>query len=193
MSRLEDLPRVADVTLAGLKADASLKRRILENALSVAPAPAQPARGRAFRPLPVFCGLLVALLVLTLSLNTLRPVRPDAPGEINAFAAGGSEGRSVSSLFPAGFEAASVVSLSVDQKKAAVDPAALASLVRLLLDEAEPAAAEGNDLSASVRLSFETRSGAVFTFDACDPYLLGEEAVWSCPAFFESLSALSAE
>ena len=192
MSRLEDLPRVADETLAGLKADASLKHRILEKTLSVdfAPAQAEPARGRAFRPLPVFCGLLAALLVLALSLNTLRPVRPDAPGEINAFAAGGSEDRSVPALFPAGFEAASVVSLSVDNKKAVADPAALASLVQLLLDEAEPAAAA--DLSPVSRLSFVTASGDAFSFDACDPYLIGD-GTWSCPAFFDALRALPAE
>ncbi|MBR2661245.1 MAG: hypothetical protein K6F61_11560 [Clostridiales bacterium] len=181
MNRIEDLRRVTDNTLHGLIADDSLKFRILQKVSSEQ----EPRRRFTFRTVTALCGALAALAVMVLALNTLQPVRPGGPGEINVFAAGGT-GSENASLFRDGFDPGSVVSVELEGSSAVTDAEKCASLAAVLSGTAENA--DSGESSGQERLVLKLSDGTEFIFTAADPYLFdGDGQCWYCPEFFSSI------
>ena len=87
MSDPAKLREASEKVLYGLRADDTLKQKILIKAAAGGDAGSR----RAFRPLPVFCGVVAALLVAVIALNGLEPAVPAGSVEINVFAAGDNE------------------------------------------------------------------------------------------------------
>ena len=73
MSDPAKLREASEKVLYGLRADDTLKQKILMKAA----AGGDTGSRRAFRPLPVFCGVVAALLVAVIALNGLEPAVPE--------------------------------------------------------------------------------------------------------------------
>ena len=181
MNRIEDLRSVSENTLHGLIADDSLKFRILRKAAGEK----ETRRGFSFRTVPALCGVLAALLVMVLALNTLQPVPAAGPGEINVFAAG-SAGQENETVFMKDFSPDSVVSVELEGSFRTDDPEKCAFLAGILAGKAEKI--EAVEIEGDIHLILTASEGTQMTFTVCDPYLIGEDGrCWSCPEFFGSL------
>ena len=195
MKNIENLRQATDMALSGLNADDSLKFRILREA-------AQPSgsRHRSFsRAVPVLCSLIALLLVSVIALNSLKPVDPSGPAEMNVFAAGSqdtdgsSDSSSGSFLTLSDFSILSgstVQSFEITGLGKISDPDACASLVRVLAHESK--AADTETPPASEELLITVDGGGVYRLLTADPYLAGE-TVWSCDSFFTLFRQYTAE
>ena len=183
MNRIEDLRSVSENTLHGLVADDSLKFRILQKAAS---GETETRRGLSFRIVPALCGVLAALIVMVLALNTLRPVPAAGPGEIIVFAAGGA-GQENEFIFNEGFSPESVVSVELEGSFRTDDPEKSAFLAGVLADRAQKT--EGVEIEGDIHVILTAADGTKMTFTVCKPYLVGDEdgRCWSCPEFFDSM------
>ena len=183
MNRIEDLRSVSVNTLHGLVADDCLKFRILQKAVS---GETETRRGLSFRIVPALCGVLAALIVMVLALNTLKPVPAVGPGEINVFAAGGT-GQEKEAIFNEGFSPESAVSVELEGTFRTDDPEKSAFLAGVLADKAQKI--EGVEIEGDIHVILTAAGGTKMTFTVCNPYLVGDEdgRCWSCPEFFESM------
>ena len=183
MSRPEDLRQAAENTLYGLKADDALKFRILQKA---AESSVKPHRGLN-RTVPVLCTVLAALLIAVVALNSLQAVPSGGPGEINVFAAGMTN--SGNGMFPADFDPASVISITLEGCKPVTSPEQCSALAGILLDHAQPA--ESSDSSDQLTVLIASKDGLSCSFFANDPYLSDANGhCWYCPAFFTQLNRI---
>ena len=191
MKKIEDLRQVTDHALYGLTADESLKFRILQKA-------AQPSgvhQKRVFHTVPVLCSLIALLLIAVVALNSIKPVVPSTPGEINVFAAGSKD-----TVEPEIYQeavcdisdipAASVSSIEISGLGRITDPDQCTLLVSILQEKAE--SADTDPAAGSVSLVIRTSEGAEYRFYANDPYLTGNKT-WSCPDFFSSFKAYTGQ
>lgn len=188
MKKPEDLREVSDQVLHGLTADDSLKFRILQ----------QAAEGKGkelrhgFHPLPVFCTAVAALLIAVLVLNSLKPVDPASPAEMNVFAAGADETahpvdrqESISLSYVLNTvkpENVTSVASSGIGKTEKTDQCA--ALIRLLQEKA--VITDSADPSAHESLTITFTDGTVCYIGAEEPFLIGDVCC-SCPSFFSQL------
>ena len=184
MNRLEQLRQITDNTLYELKADETLKFRILQKAVDPS-----KCSGRSVRVVPMLCSLLAVLLICVFALNTLHSVPSVGPGEINVFAAGKSEADSAR-IFPDYFDCGYVVSVTFDQSITVTDPDQCAVLVQILLEQSE-AMGNRND-SSGPELVLADQNGTTCIFSADPPYLIDKDnQCWSCESFFSALNQIS--
>ena len=184
MSRPEDLRQAAENTLYGLKADDALKFRILQKA-AVSSVKPQRSLNRTF---PVLCTVLAALLIAVVALNSLQAIPSGGPGEINVFAAGMTD--SGNGMFPADFDPASVISITLEDSEPVTSPEQCSALAGILLDHAQPA--ESSDPSDQLTVLIASKDGLSYSFFANDPYLSDANGhCWYCPAFFTELNHIS--
>ena len=184
MSKPEQLRRITDNTLYGLVADDALKHRILRKAAEQD----HVYTGRHFHAVPALCTVLAVLLIAVLALNTLKPVSSSGPGEIIAFTAGNTHSQSAS-VFPSGFNPATVAAVSFDGITIA-DPQQCSFLCSLLLDKTESA---GSVMEFSQnRLVISSMDGTAYTFDTDEPYIISPDGrSWKCTSFFNEFGKLN--
>ena len=87
MIQPEDLRSATDKALYGLTADESLKQRILLKASQTN----RTTRDSKVHPVMKLCAVVGVLLLMVVALNSVRPLSPSTPGEMNVFAAGGKD------------------------------------------------------------------------------------------------------
>lgn len=181
MSRIENLRQVSENTLHGLVADDSLKIRILQKVAGET----ETRRRISFRTVSALCGVLAALIVAVLALNTLQPVPAAGPGEINVFAAG-STGQENGSVLGHAITPGSVVSVELEPDVRITDPEKCALLAGILADRAEKAFPV--EIEGDRHLILTVSDGTEIVFTVCDPYLIGPDGqCWTCTDFFSSL------
>ena len=192
MSDINKLREVSDQVLHELTADESLKQRILEKAADSSKA--SPVR--TFRPLTVFCYIMVLLLAAAVALNRLQPVDPAADVEINVFAAGNKETVPPEELTEetdrilAGIDPEEVVTVKFSESDTITDPELCASLIRILIDDATPA--EEPETDYGEKLIIRTERGSEIVFETAAPYLVGDRC-WICQSFFSLLQEITDE
>ncbi len=193
MSDLNKLREVSDQILHELTADESLKQRILEKAADTS----KVSPISTFRPLPVFCSIMVLLLTAAVVLNRLQPVNSAADVEMNVFAAGNREtvppedgltGETGSIL--TGIEPEDIVAVELSGSDTITDPELCVSLIRILIDEAVPA--EEPETDKDEKLIIRTGHGSEIVFDIAAPYLVGDRC-WLCRPFFSMLQEIADE
>ena len=184
MSRLEELRNVSDNTLHNLIADDALKFRILQKAAEQT----MPKDTHGFRPVPILCTVLAALLIAVVALNALQAVPSSGPGDLNSFTAGNSDPLA-SSLFPDGYKAESVVSLVIKDTGNINSSEQCSMLAGILIDQAS--ADETVQPIPDKDLTFAFEDGKALSFQVKEPYLIGNDGqCWYCPAFFSELNKL---
>ena len=190
MSDPAKLREASEKVLYGLRADDTLKQKILMKAA----AGGDTGSRRAFRPLPVFCGVVAALLVAVIALNGLEPAVPAGSVEINVFAAGDNE--TVPPAEDGTGEAAvlaiadpdQVVSVELKGVGTVTDPEQCASLLQVLTGEARPASDGVPSPDGVLKITYS--SGDVALYQTKEPYLTGD-ASWTCQGFFSLFRPLA--
>ena len=90
MIQPEDLYSATEHVLCNLKADESLKHRIIEKSVS-----SNVNKSRSsFKPVAVFCGILGLFLVMISVINSIQPLSD--PGGISMFTAGNQMSKEIS-------------------------------------------------------------------------------------------------
>jgi len=181
MSRPEDLRQAAENMLYGLKADDTLKYRIIQKA-SVQP---KSQMHLPLRAAPVLFTVLTVFLIAVIGLNSIQSVSSAVPGEIKAFAAGKTES-GMDSLFPAEFRPDSVISIRFDQSFPIQDAGQCTALASVLCQQA--VRTSESDGVLPLKLIISTSDGKEYCFGMQAPYLEGDDGIrWSCPAFFDEI------
>lgn len=139
MNKLDHLPEYTDQVLHGLRADSSLKQRILQEAASSGEASSRPF-SFSFRPGPVLCSIAaVMLIVLTVIGSRVAIPTASEPGKIVSFAAGkqGSSAvpESVSLIRLGDLDPGEVLSMEIPGLGKVTDPENCAELMRILQNE----------------------------------------------------------
>ena len=177
MIQPEELRSATDKALHGLTADESLKQRIL---LKASQTP-QTSRNSVSRPVLKLCAVVGALLLMVVALNSVRPLSPSAPGEMNVFAAGGKDTASVTPFSQIDLDGVSGISIGgIDY-----DDALSADVIRLLQSEAKESDA---DIPASEdRIVIRMKDGKEYSFGISEPYVYSDNKCWTCSGLFQLL------
>lgn len=182
MKNPEELREISDKVLFGLTADDSLKQRILQNAVSAG----STSSRKLFHPIPAFCTVVAMLLITVGVLNSIRPVDPAATVEMNVFSAGSVDispsPDASDSVFPAGFQAETVVFVEMTGRNAVTDPQKCRALADALLNCT--VSDESPDLNDTVKVTILCDNGDRYQYNAADPYLSDDSQCWSCENFF---------
>lgn len=194
MNKLDHLPEYTDRVFHGLRADNSLKQRILQEAVSSRDASSRPF-SFGFRPGPVLCSIAaVMLIVLTvIGSRVAIPAAPE-PGKIVSFAAG-KQGSSAApeSVFLIRLEdldPGKVLSMEIPGLGKVTDPENCAELTRILQNESVPAAsAETTAYSDSLIITTGERT---IQIKIQAPFLSMEKSLEN-HHFFEQFSEMTAE
>ena len=144
----------------------------------------KPDQQHLFHPLPVFCGVIAALLIAVVALNSLQPVAPAGTVEMNVFAAGIKETVMPSEDFInllEGIDPADVLSVELPGIGMIDEPEESVSLINILIDEAEPALSDTPESCTDMIIRAD--DGKVIRFDVKEPYLF-KDGCWSCQGFF---------
>ena len=177
MIQPEELRSATDKALYGLTADESLKQRIL---LKASQTP-QSRRDSVFRPVMKLCAVVGVLLLMVVALNSVRPLSPSAPGEMNVFAAGGKDtaGTPFSQIDIDHVSGVSVGSTDYQDKTQYIE------LIRILQAEAKETDAEIPDGGKQIIIRME--DGKELSFGICEPYVYNDDKCWTCNGLFTFL------
>ena len=182
MKNPEELREISDKVLFGLTADDSLKQRILQNAVSTG----RTSSRKLFSPIPAFCTVIAMLLITVGVLNSIRPVDPAATVEMNVFSAGSVDispsPDASDSVFPAGFQAETVVSVELAGRTAITDPQKCRALTDTLMNCT--VSDESPDMNDAVKMTILCDNGDRYHYNASDPYISDDSHCWSCENFF---------
>ncbi len=182
MKNPEELREISDKVLFGLTADDSLKQRILQNAVSTG----RTSSRILFSPIPAFCTVIAMLLITVGVLNSIRPVDPAATVEMNVFSAGSVDispsPDASDSVFPAGFQAETVVSVELAGRNAITDPQKCRALTDALMNCT--VSDESPDMNDAVKMTILCDNGDSYHYNASDPYISDDSQCWSCDIFF---------
>ena len=181
MTDLNHLRNESEKALYGLKADETLKYRILQNAA------AEPERKtrKSFQLIPVMCVVAAALLFSVLLLNGIPPVSHPEAGNINVFTAGGDP--SVSS-WPDRIGQEKIVSIEPEDRSPVLDQELCASLIEILRTEAVKMEKLPDPFSSAKTMIVKTESGEQFLLSVSEPYIWFDNVSYECPGFFEKLA-----
>ncbi len=186
MKNPEELREISDKVLFGLTADDSLKQRILQNAVSTG----RTSSRKLFSPIPAFCTVIAMLLITVGVLNSIRPVDPAATVEMNVFSAGSVDispsPDASDSVFPAGFQAETVVSVELAGRNAITDPQKCRALTDALMNCT--VSDESPDMNNAVKMTILCDNGDSYHYNASDPYISDDSQCWSCDIFFSLCS-----
>ncbi len=177
MIQPEELRSATDKALYGLTADESLKQRILLKASQTT----ETRRDSVFRPVMKLCAVVGVLLLMVVALNSVRPLSPSTPGEMNVFAAGGKDtaGTPFSQI---DIKKVAGISIgSVDYQ----DEARCAEMIRMLQSESKEADVEIPDNGERIVIRME--DGKEYAFCINEPYVFNDEKCWTCSGLFTLL------
>ena len=188
MIKPEELRSATENVLSGLTADESLKFRILQKAAS----DTQNKHIYRFSPVPVLCSVLAVLIISIIALNTVKPVDPTNPGEMNVFAAGSKDTALPETVSPdnefsvaaGGITPEDIISIEMTDVGRISVQSQSADLFRILCNSA--VAVSGINPDPVNCLNITTSDGRVITFDVKEPYLISDSC-WLCPEFFNQL------
>lgn len=178
MIQPEELRSATDKALYGLTADESLKQRILLKASQTT----QSNRDSfVFRPVLKLCAIVGVLLLMVVALNSVRPLSPSAPGEMNVFAAGGKD--TTGTLFSQ-IDVDSVSGVSVGSIDYA-DKAQCVEMIRVLQSEARET---DTDIPADgEKMIIRMKDGTEHLFYIREPYVYKDDKCWTCAGLFAFL------
>ncbi|MBR5961243.1 MAG: hypothetical protein IKZ98_09635 [Clostridia bacterium] len=175
MIQPEELRSATDKALSGLTADESLKQRILLKASQST----QTSRDSVFRPVMKLCAVVGVLLLMVVALNSVRPLSPSAPGEMNVFAAGGKDTAAAAPFAQididhvSGITVGGIVYQNDDR---------CADMIRILQSEAKETDA---DIPANgEQIVIQMDDGTEHTFGISEPYVYSNDKCWICSGFF---------
>ena len=178
MIQPEELRSATDKALCNLTADESLKQRILLKASQTS----ETSRDRISRPVLKLCAVVGVLLLMVIALNSVRPLSPSAPSEMNVFAAGGKDTSTVSPFSEIDAEQVSVISVGDIVYQ---DETLCAELIRILQSEAKESDAEIP--SGGERIIIRMKNGTEHVFSLSEPYLFNDVKCWTCRGLFTLL------
>ena len=186
--KLEQLPEYTESVFNSLKADQSLKYRICKTAATQTNPEREKYSGHF---VPVLCSVIALLLFSAVLLNSLRPVSYSDQGEIIIFAAGSNQ---TDPPEPAGSldriirekEPSEVLWIETDEGIRFTVPDKCYDLFTLIQKHAEKVdfVPDASD-TGSVTIKFS--DGSEKKINVSFPYLIDENAVWKCEAFFEAM------
>ena len=177
MIQPEELRSATDKALYGLTADESLKQRILLKASQTS----QSRRDNVFRPVMKLCAVVGVLLLMVIALNSVRPLSPSTPGEMNVFAAGGKDtaGTPFSQIDLNDVSGVTVGSVDYHDKTQYTE------LIRILQTESKETDAETPENGE--RIVIRMKDGKEYSFGISEPYVFNEDKCWTCSGFFTLL------
>jgi len=182
LNKLENLPEVTEQALNGLRADDSLKNRILNAALREE----KPSSFslKSVRLVPVLLSSVALMLLCVFLLNGKKPLLPEGEKNlIRSFSAGSGEVVSVSFGSFAGTDPASVESVELLSSGKVSDRALVAQLLDALKNHSE--IVPNDEIVLNDRLNLFDRDGLLFSLPAEAPYVRWADGVRRCESFFE--------
>ncbi len=185
MIQPEDLYSATEHVLCNLKADESLKHRIIEKSVS-----SNVNKSRSsFKPVAVFCGILGLFLVMISVINSIQPLSD--PGGISMFTAGNQTSKDISEKQILNMDILSdndILSFCFSDEQIIDDRQKCAILVRLL----EEANSVDDMINAPVdTLSIKKADGTESLFMVSVPYLSANGKTWECAAFFDEIQKMT--
>ena len=177
MIQPEELRSATDKALYSLTADESLKQRILLKASQTT----QTHRDSVFRPVMKLCAVVGVLRLMVIALNSVRPLSPSSPGEMNVFAAGGKDTAGTS--FPQiDIDHVSGISVGgIDYQ----DETQYTELIRILQNESKETDALIPENGERIVIRME--DGKEYAFGISEPYVFTDDKCWTCSGFFKLL------
>ena len=188
MNRLEDLPNITNRALSELKADLSMKNRILMKAKSNA---SPEKRIISVSPIPVLCSVMAVMILFVALLNKTPSVTNDNdPGNLVVFAAGNQadaylpDQSSVTDCLPdlfSGIDSDTVLSMDIQNIGSITDKASCTQLFEILRKNSIPANEDGRQFKNTLLITTQTNT---YILEIDEPYLKNIKCV-SCPSFFK--------
>ena len=174
----EELRTATEKALSGLTADESLKQKILLKASETAP------RNHSILTHPVFrlCTVAAVLLLMVVSLNSIRPLTHSTTGEMTVFAAGGKD-TTYDTLFDQ-INIDDVTCISFGNEKSVMNEQCT-SLIHTLQSKARKS--DEDVLETNDQIIISMKDGTDLVFSVQEPYLFRGNDVWICPEFFSAL------
>ena len=178
MIQPEDLRSATDKALYGLTADESLKQRILLKASQTN----RTTRDSKVHPVTKLCAVVGVLLLMVVALNSVRPLSPSTPGEMNVFAAGGKDTTAEQPFSQIDVNYVSCISVGgIDYQ----DEAQCVAIIRSLQSEAKETNAEIPAGGEHIVIRME--DGKEYTFGISEPYVFNDDKCWTCNGLFTLL------
>ena len=181
MNSLEKLPEITERALDGLRADESLKIRILNASLQKE---MPSGYGRSLRFVPVLLSSVALMIICVFLLNAKKPLLPNEDQHlIHSFSAGSSTSSAVSYDDFAETETDSFEAVELRSLGTVSDRVRLVQLITLLKEHSEPVSDE--NIAMNDQLGFFGSSGLLFSLPAESPYIQWSDGVRRCDSFCE--------
>lgn len=185
MIQPEDLRSATERVLHNLKADESLKHRIIEKTVSAN----VPAPRSSFKPVAVLCGILAAFLLVISAINGIQPLSD--PGGISMFTAGNQTSKDEQDkpiLNLVVLSEGDILSIRSSAGQMINDKQKCAFLLGLL-EGAKPVDDE-IDVQRDT-ITIVKSDGTENVFAASAPYLSADGLTWECRAFFDEIREMA--
>ena len=182
MKKLENLPQITDRALDGLKADETLKTKILNAALQ------ERETLSAEKPmhlLPVLLTSVAVMLLCVFLLNGKKPLPPEEDQHIiHSFSAGNSDVSSVSFDVFYETEPDSIKSIEFLTGGKITDRELINQMMELLKLTSEPV--DNIEIKMNDQLDVFGPSGLMFSLQTESPYIKWSDGIRKCELFFEA-------
>ena len=179
MIKLENLPEVTNRALDGLKADESLKAKILNVAIQEE----KPYTYQKIRHLaPVLLSSVAVMILCIFLLNGKKPIPSEEQHLIHSFTAGSSETSPVSYAEIGSLSVKSIVRCSDGNK---VENEQMERLLDASKDNSVPVSYL--QISMDDQLNLYDSDGLCFTVPVKAPYIGWSDGIRKCDSFFELL------
>ena len=180
MNKLENLPKITDRALDGLRADDVLKTRILNAALQQ-----DKPSGKQLRFIPVLLSSVALMILCVFLLNGKKPLLPEEEQHlIHSFSAGNSVTEPIAFNEFTAIDPDTIESMELTSGSKQTSSEQLVRLAEMLRSGSEPAPDNSiSELKGSLEIN--TSSGRSISLPAEPPYIGWSDGVRKCEAFFE--------